>query len=59
MYRKRKQLMELAVCIIDAGAVLFSLWLAGMIRYHEIESLMQAENMKELCSLMLVVHIAA
>ena len=59
MYRKRKQLMELAVCIIDAGAVLFSLWLTGMSRYHEIESLMQAENMKELCSLMLVVHIAA
>ena len=35
MYRKRNQLMELAVCLADALAVLFSLTVAGMIRYRE------------------------
>ena len=59
MYRKRKQLMELMVCVIDACAVVFSLFIAGMIRYHELSILMYAENMKVLCSMMLVVHMAA
>lgn len=59
MYRKRKQLMELMVCVIDACAVVFSLFVAGMIRYHELDILMHAENMKALCSMMLVVHMAA
>ena len=59
MYRKRKQLMELAVCGIDALVVLFSLFVAGMIRYHNMEELMLAENMQELCSMILVVHIAS
>ena len=36
MYRKRKQLMELAVCGIDALAVVFSLFVAGMIRYQNL-----------------------
>ena len=36
MYRKRKQLMELAVCGVDALAVIFSLFIAGMIRYHSL-----------------------
>lgn len=37
MYRKRKQLMELAVCGIDALAVIFSLFVAGMISLSEPE----------------------
>ena len=59
MYRKRKQLMELMVCAIDAIAVIFSLLVAGMIRYQEMENLLMVENVKELCSMMLVVHVAA
>ena len=59
MYRKRKQLMELAVCGIDALAVIFSLFVAGMIRYQSLRELMWRENPQELCSMMLVLHIAA
>lgn len=59
MYRKRKQLMELAVCVIDALAVLFSLFVAGILRYHNMSQMMGAENMQELCSMILVVHIAS
>ena len=59
MYRKRKQLMELAVCGIDALAVLFSLFVAGILRYHNMTQMMGAENMQELCSMILVVHIAS
>lgn len=59
MYRKRKQLMELAVCVIDALAVLFSLFVAGILRYHNMTQMMGAENMQELCSMILVVHIAS
>ena len=42
MYRKRKQLMELAVCVIDALAVLFSLFVAGILRYHNMSQMMGA-----------------
>ena len=59
MYRKRKQLIELAVCVIDALAVLFSLFVAGILRYHNMSQMMGAENMQELCSMILVVHIAS
>ena len=48
MYRKRKQLMELAVCGIDALAVIFSLFVAGMIRYQSLRELMWRENPQEL-----------
>lgn len=59
MYRKRRQLMELAVCIIDAIATMVSLLIAGMLRYKGMEQMLSAENMQGLCSMMLVVHIAA
>ena len=59
MYRKRKQLMELAVCGIDALAVVFSLFVAGMIRYQNLTEIWYRENPQELCSMMLVLHIAA
>ena len=59
MYRKRRQLMELAVCCIDAIIVMISLLGAGLIRYHSVACLMAAENMQGLCSMMLLVHIAA
>lgn len=51
MYRKRKQLMELAVCGIDALAVIFSLFVEGMIRYQSLRELMWRENPQELCSM--------
>ena len=45
MYRKRNQLMEIAVCLADAAAALFSLCVAGVLRYQTLEGLAQAENL--------------
>lgn len=59
MYRKRNQLMELAVCLADALAVLFSLTVAGMIRYREWSVLAYKENLRELYSVVLVLHVAS
>lgn len=59
MYRKRNQLMEIAVCLADGAAVLFSLCVAGMLRYQTLEGFAQAENIRVLCSVMLVTHVAA
>lgn len=59
MYRKRNQLMEIAVCLTDGAAVLFSLCVAGMLRYQTLEGFAQAENIRVLCSVMLVTHVAA
>lgn len=59
MYRKRNQLMEIAVCLADACAALFSLCVAGVLRYQTLEGLAQAENIRTLCSIILVTHVAA
>ena len=48
MYRKRNQLMEIAVCLADACAALFSLCVAGVLRYQTLEGLAQAENIRTL-----------
>lgn len=59
MYRKRNQLMELAVCLTDAGAVLCCLFVAGMMRYRDINVLLAMENMGNMCSIMLMLHVAS
>lgn len=59
MYRKRNQLMEIAVCLIDGIVMLFSLFVAGMLRYQNSYELMERENMPGLCCVILVLHVAA
>ncbi len=59
MYRKRNQFMEIMICLVDAAAVLFSLFVAGMIRYQSIYSLAFGENLRSLCSVVVVLHVAA
>lgn len=59
MYRKRNQFMEIMICLVDAAAVLFSLFVAGMIRYQSISSLVVGENLRSLCSVVVVLHVAA
>lgn len=59
MYQKRNQLMELTVCLADAVVVLFSLTVAGMLRYRTWELLAYAENLREMYSVVLVLHVAA
>ena len=59
MYRKRNQLMEIAICLADAAAALFSLCVAGVIRYGSLAELTHAENIRILYSVVLVTHVAA
>lgn len=51
--------MEIMICLVDAAAVLFSLFVAGMIRYQSISSLVVGENLRSLCSVVVVLHVAA
>lgn len=59
MYRKQNQLMEIAVCTVDAGMMLCCLLAAGLLRYQNMSLLLSAENMETLCSVMLILHIAS
>ena len=59
MYRKRNQITEMMICLVDALAVVFCLTLAGMMRYHSFEELAGAENLRDLYSIILVLHIAS
>lgn len=51
--------MEIAVCVVDAAAVLFSLLVAGMIRYQNMNALRSAEDIKGMCSIMILLHVTA
>ncbi len=46
MYRKRNQITEMMICLVDALVVVFCLTLAGMMRYQTFEELAGAENSK-------------
>lgn len=59
MYRKRNQLMELVVCVIDAIIVLFSLTIAGILRYKNWNTLAYKENLQGMYCIVLVLHVAA
>ena len=59
MYRKRKQFMELIVCLADAAAMSVSLIIAGLIRYGSFVELIYSENIRGLFSSLIVLHIAA
>lgn len=59
MYRKRKQFMELIVCLADAVAMSVSLIIAGLIRYGSFVELIYSENIRGLFSSLIVLHIAA
>ncbi len=59
MYRKRNQLMELAVCFIDILVSCFSLIIAGMLRYRSFQAVLRAENLQETLVVIIVLNIAA
>ena len=59
MYRKRNQITEMMICLVDALVVVFCLTVAGMMRYQTFEGLVEAENLRELYSIILVLHIAS
>lgn len=59
MYRKRNQLIEITICLVDALATLFSLIVAGMIRYQDMQVLQGGGNLKRMCAALIVLHVAA
>lgn len=59
MYQKRKQLLEITICLIDAIGVVFSIWVAGMLRYESFDVFMRAEELDRLFSVLLMFHVAA
>ena len=58
MYRKRNQITEIIICLIDALCVLLCLTAAGILRYQSFEELAETENIQVLYSIILVLHIA-
>lgn len=59
MYRKRNQMMEIAVCLMDAFVALFSLIVADMIRYQSFQEVVARENFQGQCSVILLLHVAS
>lgn len=59
MYRKRNQMMEIAVCLMDAFVALFSLIVADMIRYQSFHEVVARENFQGQCSVILLLHVAS
>ena len=59
MYKKKNQLPELLLCIVDALVMLICLWAAGMLRYYpDLGTFRRMENFQELCAMMLISHVA-
>lgn len=59
MYRKQNQIMEIIICLIDGLITWISLLLGGLIRYRSLQALIYAENLKELFSVVFIIHVAA
>ncbi len=50
--------MEMMICLVDAAAVLFSLFVSGMLRYQDMALLEKRENLQGMGSVILVLHVA-
>ncbi|MCI8550444.1 MAG: sugar transferase [Lachnospiraceae bacterium] len=59
MYRKKNQVMELIICLIDMIAAFCSLWLAGMLRYQSVSMFFNQVDLDVLFSVVAVIHVAA
>jgi len=58
MYRKKKQILELVICVIDSLAVLLSLILAGSLRYGGFYQWRAVEDVKMAFSAAILIHVA-
>lgn len=58
MYRKKHQILELFLCMVDAAAVLVSLILSGIIRYGSYSCWKGTTDIRMLCCTILLIHIA-
>ena len=58
MYRKKNQIMEIVVCLIDMAVTFGSLWLAGLLRYGSGAVYGQQVDFDVLFSVIAVLHVA-
>ncbi len=59
MYRKKNQIMEIVVCLIDMLAAFCSLTVAGALRYQSIRLFVDVVDFDVLFSIIAVIHVAA
>jgi exopolysaccharide biosynthesis polyprenyl glycosylphosphotransferase len=58
MYRKKNQIMEIVICLIDMAVTFGSLWLAGLLRYGSGTVYGQQVDFDVLFSVIAVLHVA-
>ncbi len=58
MYRKKNQVVETVVCLIDLAITLMCLWGAGVFRYCSVEVFVKAVDFGTLFSVIAILHIA-
>ncbi|MCI9487249.1 MAG: sugar transferase [Lachnospiraceae bacterium] len=59
MYRKKNQVMELVICLIDMATAFGSLLAAGLLRYRSIAVFREQVDIEVLFSAIAVIHVAA
>lgn len=59
MYRKKNQIMEIVVCLIDMAVTFCSLWFAGLLRYGSTAAYAAQVDFEVLFSVIAVIHVAA
>ena len=58
MYRKKNQILELTICIIDAFLLIGSLLLSGILRYGNLENWKAIEDVRLLLCVAIPLHVA-
>ena len=58
MYKKRRHLERLYICLVDLAIIVISLFVAGLIRHKSFAAYSKAENITEMLWLFATIHIA-
>lgn len=58
MYRKKNQILELTICVIDAVLLAGSLLLSGILRYGSIENWKAIDDVRLLLCMAVLLHVA-
>ena len=59
MYQRKNQIQELYLCAVDALCTILSYFLAGFVRYRNLQVLLHANNLSVIIPILLLVHVAA
>ena len=59
MYQRKNQIQELYLCAVDACCTILSYFLAGFVRYQNLQVLLHANNLSVIIPILLLVHVAA